>query len=208
MSTRTLMKDPLNLIIIGAAGQGNVQISLLIGDALVQEGYLVTFGQTYGATQRGGTVTNYLRISQDIQCSPIVPEGKADVVLALEPVEAMRVLRRYGNPGVITIVNARAIHPIDITGGKLAYPDVDDLLHAITRLSARTWVVNATEEAQQLGNPILANTILTGALIGSGALPLDKETMEPLLMERFPKAVEANLMALSRGIDLVNQGGG
>ena len=203
MTTRTLAKDPLNLIVIGAAGQGNVQISLLIGDALVREGFLVTFGQTYGATQRGGTVTNYLRISREIQCSPIAPEGRADVILALEPVEALRVLRRYGNPGVITIVNSRPIHPIDITGGKVEYPDVDELVNAIRRLSATTWVVNATEEAQALGNPILANTVLTGALIGTALLPLDKQSLQPLLEERFPKAVEANMMALDRGIALV-----
>ncbi len=205
MTTKTLMKDPLNLIVIGAAGQGNVQISLLIGDALVREGYLVTFGQTYGATQRGGSVTNYVRISKEVQCSPIVPEGRADIILALEPVEAMRMLRRYGNPNVITIVNSRPIHPIDITGGQAEYPDLDELLDAIKRLSAKAWVINATEEAQRLGDPILANIILTGALIGTTTLPLDKESLEPLLIERFPKAIELNMMAFSRGIELVSQ---
>lgn len=204
MTTKTLMKDPLNLIVIGAAGQGNVQISLLIGDALVREGYLVTFGQTYGATQRGGSVTNYVRISKEVQCSPIVPEGRADIILALEPVEAMRMLRRYGNPDVITIINSRPIHPIDITGGQAEYPELDELLDAIKRLSAKAWVINATEEAQRLGDPILANVILTGALIGSSTLPLDKESLEPLLQERFPKAFELNMAAFSRGIELVS----
>ena len=205
MTTKTLMKDPLNLIVIGAAGQGNVQISLLIGDALVREGYLVTFGQTYGATQRGGSVTNYVRISKEVQCSPIVPEGRADIILALEPVEAMRMLRRYGNPNVITIVNSRVIHPIDVTGGQAEYPDLDELLDAIKKLSAKAWVINATEEAQRLGDPILANVILTGALIGSSVLPLDKESLEHLLQERFPKAFELNMAAFSRGIELVSQ---
>jgi len=205
MTTKTLIKDPLNLIVIGAAGQGNVQISLLIGDALVREGYLVTFGQTYGATQRGGSVTNYVRISKEVQCSPIIPEGRADIILALEPVEAMRMLRRYGNPDVITIVNSRPIHPIDITGGQAEYPDLEKLIEAIKRLSAKAWVINATEEAQRQGDPILTNVILTGALIGSGAVPLDKESLEPLLQERFPKAIELNMAAFNRGIELVSQ---
>ncbi len=204
MTTKTLVKDPLNLIIIGAAGQGNVQISLLIGDALVREGYLVTFGQTYGATQRGGTVTNYVRISKEIQCSPIVPEGRADIILALEPVEAMRMLRRYGNPDVITIVNSRAIHPIDITGGQTQYPDMDELIEAIKRLSTKAWVINATDEAQRLGNPVLANIILTGALIGTGAVPLDEKSVESLLQERFTKSIELNMAAFSKGIELVS----
>jgi indolepyruvate ferredoxin oxidoreductase beta subunit len=146
-----------------------------------------------------------VRISKEVQGSPIVPEGRADIILALEPVEAMRMLRRYGNPDVITIVNSRAIYPIDITGGKTQYPDLDELIDVIKRLSAKAWVINATEEAQKLGNPILANIILTGALIGCGAVPLDEKSVEPLLKERFPKAIELNMMALRRGIELVSQ---
>jgi len=63
-------------------------------------------------------------------------------------------------------------------------------------------VINATEEAQKMGNPILANVILAGGLIGADILPLEKNLFESLLQERFPRASEINLKAFNRGLEL------
>lgn len=202
MSTKTLMKDPLNLIITGVGGQGNVRISLLIGNALVREGYFVTIGETYGASQRGGPVMSHLRISKEIECSPFISDGCADVILGMEPVETLRMLGRFGNPDVVTIVNPRPIYSIDVTGGEAEYPDLDRLMETIKDLSTRTWVINATEEAQKMGDPIFANVILVGALIGCGVLPLDEKSVEPVLRESFPKEFEANITAFNKGMQL------
>lgn len=202
---KELMKDPFSLIVIGVAGQGNVVTSFLICNALVNEGYLVTFGQSYPAQQRGGPVINYIRVSKEVQASPIIPEGRADVIVAMEPVEAMRMLNQYGNPDVLTMVNPRPIQAMDIAGLGTKYPSVDKLMEDIDALSAKTWVINATEEAQKLGDPIMANVILVGALVGSGVLPLDREIMEPVLRERFPKALDINMKALDKGFELVKQ---
>jgi len=202
---KELMKDPLSLIVIGVAGQGNVVTSFLICDALVNQGFLVTFGQSYPPQQRGGPVINYIRVSKSIQASPIIPEGRADVIVAMEPVEAMRMLSQYGNPDVLTMVNPRPIQAIDTTGQGIKYPSLDKLMEDITALSAKTWVIQATEEAAKLGNPIMANVVLVGALVGSGVLPLNREAMEAVLAERFPKALESNMKALDRGIELVKQ---
>lgn len=204
---KTLMKDPLNLIVVGIAGQGNVVISLLISNALVKAGYLVTFAQIYTAWQRGGSIMNLVRISRETQCSPFIPDGHADIILGLEPVETMRMLVRFGNPDVITIVNPRPIQSTDIIGTETEYPDIDKLMETIKELSAKTWVINATEEAQELGSPIVANVILAGALVGLGILPLDKKSLEPVLQERFPKKFETNMVAFSKGMELVGQQG-
>jgi len=200
---KDLMKDPLSLIVIGVAGQGNVVTSYLICNALVSEGYQVTFGQSYPAQHRGGPVVNYIRVSKDVQASPIIPEGRADVIVAMEPVEAMRMLNKYGNPGVLTMVNPRPIQAIDMAGLGTNYPSVDKLLEDIDALSAKMWVVDATEEAQNLGNAIMANVVLVGALVGSGVLPLNREVMEPVLLERFGKALDINMKAFDRGFELV-----
>jgi len=205
MSQETLMKDPLNLIITGVGGQGNVMISLVVGNALVREGYLVTIGETYGASQRGGSVMSHLRISRDTQYSPFIPEGHADIILGMEPVETLRMLGKFGNPGVTTILNPRPIYPVNVTAGGAQYPDLDKLITTIQELSARTVVVNATEEAQKMGNPIFANVILIGALVGSGVLPVDSKSVEPVLQETFPKEVKANMVAFSRGVELARQ---
>jgi len=205
MTTKQLVKDPLNLIITGVGGQGNVMISLIIGNALVKEGYLMTIGETYGASQRGGPVMSHVRISRETQCSPFIPDGHADIILGMEPVETLRMMRQFGNPDVVTIINPRPIYSIDVTGGQAEYPDLDKLIETIKELSANTWIVNATEEAQKMGNPIFANSILIGAIIGSGVLPLDEKSVEPILQETFPKEIEANMKAFNKGMELVKQ---
>ena len=202
---KELMKDPLSMIVIGVAGQGNVVTSSLICNALVREGYLVTFGQSYPAQQRGGSVINYIRVSREVQASPIIPQGRADVIVAMEPVEALRMLNQYGNPDVVTMVNPRPLQAIDTTGLGIQYPSVDKLMDDIKELSAKTWVVNATDEAQELGNAIMANVVLVGALVGTGLLPLDRESIEPVLQERFPKVFDINMKAFDRGMELVGQ---
>jgi len=203
MTKNQLMKDPLNLIITGVGGQGNVMISLIIGNAFVRDGFLVTVGETYGASQRGGPVMSHMRISKETQYSPFIPDGCADIILGMEPVETLRMLGKYGNPNVITIINPRPIYSIDVTGGQAQYPDLDTLIETVKELSSQTWLINATEEAQKMGSHMFANAILIGALIGSGVLPLDKKSVEPVLRDTFPKEIEANLVAFNKGIKLV-----
>ena len=203
MTKKQLTKDPLNLIITGVGGQGNVMISLIIGNAFVRDDFFVTVGETYGASQRGGPVMSHMRISKKTQFSPFIPEGCADIILGMEPAETLRMLGKYGNPNVITIINPRPIYSIDVTGGHAQYPELEELIRTIKKLSSQTWLINATEEAQKMGSHMFANAILIGALIGSGVLPLDKKSIEPILREIFPKEIETNLVAFNKGIKLV-----
>jgi indolepyruvate ferredoxin oxidoreductase beta subunit len=203
MSKKELKKDPLNLIITGVGGQGNVMISLIVGNAFVRDGFFVTVGETYGASQRGGPVMSHMRISRNTQYSPFIPDGCADIILGMEPVETLRMLGKYGNPDVITIMNPRPIYSIDVTGGQAQYPELDKLIETVKELSSHTWLINATEEAQKMGSHMFANAILIGALVGSGVLPLVRKSIEPVLRETFPKEIKTNLEAFHKGINLV-----
>jgi indolepyruvate ferredoxin oxidoreductase beta subunit len=203
MIKKELTKDPVNLIITGVGGQGNVMISLIVGNAFVRDGFFVTVGETYGASQRGGPVMSHMRISKNTQYSPFIPDGCADIILGMEPVETLRMLGKYGNSNVITIMNPRPIYSIDVTGGHAQYPELAKLIETIKELSSQTWLINATEEAQKMGSHVFANAILIGALIGSRVLPLDRKSVEPVLRETFPKEIESNLEAFNKGIKLV-----
>lgn len=199
---KTLTKDPLNLIIAGVGGQGNVMISLLIGKAFVRQGYFVTIGETYGASQRSGSVMSHLRISRKSQYSPFIPNGRADIILGMEPVETLRILQQFGNPDVITITNSRLVYAVG-----MEYPSLDKVVEAIKGLSARLWLIDATDEAAKLGDPVFANMILIGTLIGSGILPIDRESIELSLQESSPKEkLNANMLAFNKGMELVNRG--
>ena len=201
---KPLIKDPYNMIIIGVAGQGNVMTSLLVCNALVNEGYDVTFGQTYSPQQRGAPVINYIRVSKNGIHSPIIPQRDADVIVSMEAVEALRMLQSYGNQNVSTVINPRTMDSIDIAMVKGEYPDLDKLLGDIKDLSGKTWVVNATEEARKLGNPIIANVMLVGVMVGTELVPLDESAIERELRERFPNdsVFETNLEAFKKGIEL------
>jgi indolepyruvate ferredoxin oxidoreductase beta subunit len=196
----TLSKDPLNLIITGVGGQGNVLASQWIGRALVRENFYVTIGETYGASQRGGAVMSHLRISKESQYSPLIPEGQADIIVALEPVEALRVIGQYGNPAVSAVVNSRPIYPTAVTVGEAEYPSLEKIQETIRGLARKAWFIDATEIALSLGAPILTNIIMVGALAGTNLIPLDAKTFAEVIEESLPAAhLPDNLKAFEIG---------
>jgi len=200
--------DPLNVIVTGVGGQGNVLISQLIGKALVKRGHHVTIGETYGASQRGGAVMSHLRISRQEQYGPLIPEGQANVILGLEPVETMRVLAQYGNPGVVVIANSRPVYTLAVTTGAAEYPGTEKIEKTLEELSSTAWLINATEIALEMGASILTNTIMAGALVGSRALPLEPEDLEAELRDSLPSdRLELNLQAARRGLEEASRRG-
>lgn len=206
MVTSTLPQDPFNLIITGVGGQGNVLASRIVGNMLLQNHLRVTIGETFGASQRGGSVMSHLRISKDGTWSPQIPKGKAHMVVALEPTEALRVLRDYGNPAVGVLCNMRPIHSIGVISGETAYPSGEELQSWVRELSARAWFVNATEEALRLGSAILGNVILVGALVGTGVLPVDRKAFQSVIERTMAgDKVAMNLAAFDRGVKMVGE---
>jgi indolepyruvate ferredoxin oxidoreductase beta subunit len=202
--------DPVNVIIAGTGGQGNILISKLLGDALLEEGYWVTIGETYGASQRGGSVASHVRISREAQCSPITPQGAADIVLSLEPVEALRILALYGSPGTYVVTNVRPVYPMAVAIGEAEYPRLAAIKQAINELSRKALYIDASQIAIDLGVPLLTNMAMMGALAGSGFIRLEKEKLERQLEIVFQaEKLALNLKAFRLGlaeIKKVNRG--
>ena len=195
-----------DLIIAGVGGQGNVLISQLIGQAFVKKGYFVTIGETYGMAQRGGPVMSHIRINRAEQSSPLIPKGKGKIIVALEPVEALRVLETYGNPHVVILVNTRPIYPMDVTTGNSFYPDLKELRKALERHSMKTYFIDATDKAIQLNSPILTNMIMIGALLGLKLIPLDIGEFREILFHRFSgKLFKINAKALEEGETIIQE---
>lgn len=200
----TIREDPLNLVICGVGGQGNILLSRLIGRSLLSKGYFVAIGETLGVAQRGGAVMSNVRISEKIPFGSLIPEGKAHIILSLEPLETLRMLIRYGNQKVSTITNFNPLFPVSVLSRKDQYPDYDALKKAIIELSELAWFLDATDMGLKLGAPIVANVIMLGALVGLNLIPLTKEDIEAEMLASFPRdRVELNLKALNMGINLV-----
>ncbi|MFH0960979.1 MAG: indolepyruvate oxidoreductase subunit beta [Pseudomonadota bacterium] len=196
-------KDPYNVVVAGVGGQGNVLGTQLLGAVLVDQGYKVTIGETYGASQRGGSVMSHMRVSKTDQYGPLIPPRCADLVVALEPTEAVRVLAQFGNRDTIAVVNTRPIFPIDVTCGNLPYPEKDALMAKIIALSKKTFFLEATEKALELGNPILANIIMIGAVSGAGILSITESELAKAIRENIaPDKVDVNLKAFNIGKEM------
>jgi len=201
-----ISKDPFNIIIGGVGGQGNVLASQILGEMLVSQGYVVTIGETYGASQRGGAVMSHLRISAKNQFSPLIPEGQCDLLVALEPVEGLRILDHYGNPRVMTLLNTRPIHPMDVISGNVPYPEISKVVARIKGLSRRVWTLNATEIALEMGDPIFSNVVMLGALCAIEALPINRQGFESVIKDLLPsRTVDENMKAFDKGKETVQE---
>jgi indolepyruvate ferredoxin oxidoreductase beta subunit len=196
-----LEKDPINLIITGVGGQGNVLISRLIGEALLEDGYQVTIGETYGVSQRGGAVASHVRISKVTQYSFLTPEGKGDVILGLEAMETLRILGMFGSSKTFVITNTRPIHPMCVSTGEAEYPPLEAIKQGINELSQKAWYIDGSEIAMGLGTPLLTNMVMAGVLMSTGLLPLKRKIFERCLEASFwGEKLSLNLQALERGL--------
>jgi indolepyruvate ferredoxin oxidoreductase beta subunit len=206
MANTKLSKDPYNIIITGVGGQGNVMASRILANMLVQKGYYVTIGESFGASQRGGSVMSHLRVSEGSYWSPQIPRGMADVVIALEPTEGLRVLMDYGNPQVKILSNTRPVRPPVVIAGDMGYPSLEEIKKIALELASDVWFIDATDKAVKMGNPILGNIIMLGALSGVTALPLDKGDFKEVISKSMAgDKIDINLKAYDLGEQIVKQ---
>lgn len=204
MNTVSLPYDPYNVIITGVGGQGNVMASRVLGSMLSRRGLQVTIGETFGASQRGGSVMSHLRISSGATWSPQIPRGRCHLIISLEPTETMRVLSNYGNPNVKVLCNTRPVHAIGVISGDQKYPPLDDIKSWIEELSESCWFLAVTEQALELGNPILGNIMMIGAAAGIGVLPLARNDFEAVIAEAMSAdKLKINLAAYDLGSKMI-----
>ena len=196
--------DPLNLIICGVGGQGNILLSGMVGGAYIKKGCFATIGETFGAAQRGGAVFSSVRISKKREYGPLMPEGKAHLILGLEPIETLRMVQKYANPETVCISNVYPVIPASVSANRETYPDIEDIKSAVSTLCKEAWFVDATSIALQLNAPIAMNIVMAGALLGTGQLTLTDEDFKTELRESLPPdRLDLNFEALARGMKAV-----
>lgn len=204
MKNASLPFDPYNVIITGVGGQGNVMASRVLGNMLSRKDLTITIGETFGASQRGGSVMSHLRVSSGSYWSPQIPKGRCHLVISLEPTEAIRVLMNYGNPNVRVLCNTRPVQAIGVISGEHHYPSLEKIKAWIQELSEECWFLEATDRAIELGNPILGNIMMIGAAAGIGSLPLDREDFEAAISQTLSSdKVALNLKAYDLGARMV-----
>ncbi len=193
-----------NIIITGVGGQGNVLASQVVALTAGECGLSVTVGETFGASQRGGSVMSHVRLFHGEVLGPLIPRGHADIILGFEPLETLRILKDYGNPGTVVIMNNRPVYPLGVLIGETSYPSLEALVEAINRMSRALQIVEATRLALEAGNPVAANMVMVGALAGSGLLPLAEADYRRVIASQFSgEALELNMKAFQSGVAAV-----
>ena len=191
---KRLCKDPLNIVICGVGGQGNILASELFASALVNQGYYTTVGETYGASQRGGSVMSHVRISISSQCGPLVPFHEADIIVGFEPIETLRIARDYANKQTQVLFEPRPNYPLGVLTGEAVYPAIELIKQELQELCGSVQLIEATRLAIEAGNPQAANITLMGALTALPELPLTDSDYDHILKTRF----QGNVLALNQ----------
>ncbi len=195
-----LLKDPFNLIIAGVGGQGNILASQVVAQAALTEGLYATIGETYGVSQRGGSVMSHIRVTAGTPVGPLIPQGEGDLLVGFEPIETLQVAMDFANPGTRVILNPRPVYPIGVLSGDLTYPPVERILRLLQRHVADLKSLPATDMAREAGEIRAMNLVMVGALAAAGLLPMKKESYLRALRDPFRgRALEINQRAFERG---------
>ena len=178
-----------NIVLCGVGGQGTVLASKLIATAAMGRGIPVKTAETIGMAQRGGSVFSHVRVG-DGAASPLVGRGTADVIVAVEPAEAVRQLPFLRRGGAVVVSN-RPVVPVSAMTGGPAY-DLEAIMGYLRAQEASgrigdLAVVDADRAAQELGSAKCLNVVLLGAAVRSGALGLSAEDVRSAIHERVPE---------------------
>jgi indolepyruvate ferredoxin oxidoreductase beta subunit len=170
-------------MITGVGGQGNIMASGLVALAANAAGFKVVVGETYGASQRGGSVVSHIRLSLRQSYGPLVPYGQADVIVSFEPLEALRTASKYANPDTVVIVNTAPVYPVSVILKEADYPQTGDIIEGLKSLAGRVFTLDATSLAREAGDPRAQNIVMISALSSCPGLPLQRCHFEQALDE-------------------------
>lgn len=185
----------MNIILTGVGGQGTVLASKLLASAALAKGYEVMSAETIGMAQKGGSVFSNLRIGDGLY-SPMIRKGTADLLLAFEPAEGVRMLP-YLKPNGTVVVSA---HPIMPVTAALAGTDYTgrEMTEYLRREVRNLFVLDGFAAITEIGNPKVLNVVMLGAALASGALPfLSADDLREAIRQRVkPAFVSINEQAL------------
>lgn len=185
-----------NIIIAGVGGQGVVTLGMMLSNAAMSAGQKAIMSEIHGLAQRGGSVSVDVRIGD--YYAPIVPDGDADIIIALEPLEALRSLKRAG-PHTVMVMSTEKLPPVSLGINRKQYPEIDDICRTIEK-EVKLYSINALELARAAGNYRAVNTVIAGFLYGLGLLCIPGEILESEITRRFSgKAADTNLAAFNSG---------
>ena len=182
-----------DIILAGVGGQGILSIAASLGAAALNEDYYLKQAETHGMSQRGGEVVSHLRISDKPIYSDLIPQGSADLILSVEPMESLRYLAYLSEKGSL-VTNTAEFKNI---------PDYPELEGTFKKLEKEVNIIriDADKTAREIGNPKASNMVMLGA--ASPFIAIHEEIIikgiETIFKSKGDKIVELNIQAFKAG---------
>ena len=183
-----------DVVLCGVGGQGTVLASKLIAAAAMEKGLEVMSAETIGMAQKGGSVFSYLRTGKGVR-TPMIAKGTADIIIAFEPAEAVRVLPFLREGGKM-VVNSHAVKPVTSVLKESGY-DGTEMISYLKRNVPDLTVIDCDAACREIGSPKVTNMVLLGAAVRSGALDFAMDEIKAMMKRMVkPQFLEANEAAL------------
>lgn len=187
-----------NILLCGVGGQGIVLTSKLTASCAMEKGMQVMSAETIGMAQKGGSVFSFLRLGDGIH-SPMFGHKQADIIIAFEPAEAVRMLP-YLKDGGTVIINTRPIMPVTAALKESSYNGTE-MIEYLSSCVDNLMTVDGDKVCQELGSPKVLNMVMLGEAIRSGVLPFTiDDAVEAMKRSVKPQFVELNEKALRHNI--------
>jgi indolepyruvate ferredoxin oxidoreductase beta subunit len=182
-----------DIILSGVGGQGILSIASVIGLAAVANDLFLKQSEVHGMSQRGGDVQSHLRLSDKPVSSDLIPYGKADLIISVEPMESLRYLPWLSDSGWLVTNSNPFINIPD-------YPSPDEIIKEIKKVKNHI-IIDADLIARESGSARSGNMVILGA--ASPVIDMPNERLENAIRELFQRKgdqiVESNLKAFKAG---------
>jgi indolepyruvate ferredoxin oxidoreductase beta subunit len=193
----------VSIVIGGVGGQGVILIARVLAEAAFATGGKAQMSEVHGMSQRYGSVVSTVRFG-DVG-SPMVKKGEADAIVGFEPLETARLLP-WAHHKTVVVTALTPIPPLAVILGQQKYPELEDLEREMKERAGRLVAVDADRIARSIGNPVVANAVLLGALVGTKVVPVPPEAVREALEHHVPpKSAKANLEAFDIGYGIAVQ---
>ena len=181
----------------GVGGQGTLLATRVLGEAALIADIPVVVSEIHGMAQRGGVVESAVVMGDAL--SPVISDGEVDILMAFEPLEALRAVRKCSAHSLV-ICNTSPVAPFSVASGRDQYPEVSHMMQTISHQVNNLIAFDARSLAREAGSELSVNMVMLGTLMGHAQMPFGEKVVKEVLSTRTKKSfLEINLKAFELG---------